>query len=48
MLDPSKTTDSILRINLYGKARLLPPPKISPAIYVEPWGMGSNPKWNNR
>lgn len=25
-----------------------PPPKISQAIYVEPWAMGSNPRWNNR
>ncbi|MGK9176081.1 hypothetical protein KXR87_23220, partial [Yokenella regensburgei] len=41
-----KTEDSTLRINLYGKARIIPRPAITPPAHYEPWAMGSNPSWN--
>ncbi|WP_058668208.1 hypothetical protein [Citrobacter koseri] len=43
---PLKTEDSPLRVNLYGKERVIPRPAITPPAHFEPWAMGSNPNWN--
>lgn len=46
LCSPLKAEDSFLRINLYGKERIVSRPAVSPPIRYEPWAMGSNPNWN--
>ncbi|WP_249360757.1 hypothetical protein [Citrobacter sp. wls714] len=43
---PLKTEDSPLRINLYGKERIISHSAITPPAHFEPWAMGSNPNWD--
>ncbi|GAB7196975.1 hypothetical protein OS11_32500 [Dickeya oryzae] len=38
---PLKESESPMRVNLLGKERVLPKPKI---VAAEPWAMGYNPK----
>lgn len=45
LCSPLKCEESVLRINLYGKERILPRTSITPPVHFEPWAMGSNPNW---
>lgn len=38
-----KTSDSSLRINLYGQLRPVKKPAITPPAMIKPWAMGTNP-----
>ncbi|WP_240345645.1 hypothetical protein [Pectobacterium brasiliense] len=40
---PLKADESAMRINLFGKERVITKPEVIPA---QPWAMGSNPKYN--
>ncbi|WP_208642916.1 hypothetical protein [Rahnella woolbedingensis] len=43
LADSLSAVNSPLRINLYGKERIMGKPIISTAVDHEPWAMGSNP-----
>lgn len=48
LADSLGAKESPLRINLYGKKRIIPIPKVTQPQMHEPWAMGTNPDWGKR